>query len=331
MSAWVAALPYTSAPHAELLARGTAMAGSSAAEAVGLAYPPIPTVLAFIFGTAFALSAVASLFAATALHATVERMVRRRLPWYAVGALTLAVVAPPASWYLATQDLATMGGLTMLVIALDGVVRFAFGEETEGGFTAGLLLAGAFLFDPVALVYVVLLALAAPLLAWSRHRGEPAAARATIAVLCAPTLALVASTAYLRWLFTGRPIAGPIRELGLFSFPDGVMNSLVDALAFTGEAMWHSPIYLVVGTLLVLRRPVAGLGLLLPLVGLTLTVWVGFPYAPIAAILLLTLLGLATIPSRPGWRVSALLVAAAAVQLAVNLTYEIPGWNGLFA
>jgi hypothetical protein len=322
---------WVSPPHALLLGRSAAVAeAGSVAAAVDLFYPPIPTAVALLTGSAVGLSVVASFFAAMAFHASLERMVRRRVPHVLTAVLLLAVVAPPAVWYLATQDLAGIGGLALLVLALEAFVRFAFNDETAGGFTAGLLLAAAFLFTPVAVVYAVTLALAAPLLAWARHRGERAAVRATIAVLCMPTFALVAALLFMQWRFAGNLLPASVEALRLFDFPGGVWNALGAALSEVATSALRSPIYLAVGILLIARKPLAGVGYLLPLVGLTLTLWAGFDYSTTRAVLLLSLVAIATIPFRPTGSTRWILYGAALLQVAVNYDTEVLGWLNLF-
>jgi hypothetical protein len=204
-------------------------------------------------------------------------------------------------------------------VALDGFVRFIVDRDTRGGFLAGLMLAFAFGCDPIALVYAVALGAAAPLLAHARFRSEPDAAVATASVLIFPVAAAAAAWAFLEWRFTGSAVAAVVDQGTLFHFSDGVVNGLVAALRDTVGTALHVPVYLAVGALLFLRKPVAVAGYAIPLAGLVVAQWIGLSYSDVAAFMLLAAVAIVTAPQRPGRRASELLYAAAALQIVLGV------------
>jgi hypothetical protein len=170
----------------------------------------------------------------------------------------------------------------------------------------------------VALVYAAALAAAAPLLARGRFRAEPGAGVATASVLIFPVAAAAAAWAFLEWRFTGRAFATIRSDGTLFHFPDGVLAGLANAIGHTGSIVLRAPVYIAVGLLLFLRKPVAVAGYALPLVGLVLAWWIGLPYAGVTAFMLLAAVAIVTAPVNPrGW-VARLLVGAAALQVVVG-------------
>lgn len=284
------------------------------------AYPPAPVLIALAVGaSAVGVVVVASILAGSALHAAWEKMAIARVPLLTQIALIASVTLIPAVWEVATQDLAAIGGLAMLVIALEGFIRFAFDGDTSGGFTAGLFLAASFFFDPAALVYAVSLALAAPLLASARYRGEKAATSAILFVLCFPIAAVLAGWAFLEWRFTGTFFTFLHHDLGLFGFSGGALHSLGSAALGVVEDVVRAPVYLVVGGAIALRRPIIALGYLLPIVGLVLVHWVGLPYSAATTIVLLTFLAMISVPNQPDVWLQRTIVIAVLAQLLINM------------
>jgi hypothetical protein len=286
------------------------------------AYPPLPTLLAGMLpgGTA-GVAVCTALLAGIAMQLVTYRLVRRQVSVTLIAALLLALIGVPAMWFEGTQNLSGFLALMFLVIALDGFVRFVAREDTVGGFVAGLMLAAAFLCDPIALVYTAALGATAPFVAPRELRHQPGAMRATASVLLFPTVAVVASWAFLEWRFTGGAYATIRHDQHWFSFDDGVLATTVDALRWTGEAALRSPVYLCVGALLARRRAVVAFGYAVPLVGLLVARWVGVSYSVALTFALLTLVGLYSVP-RPGARAERWLLGVAAVaQLALALVW----------
>jgi len=301
---------------------------------LGDVYPPAPIVLALAVGaSATGLAVVSSMLAGSALHAAWERMMQRGVPMATQATMIASVTLIPSVWYLASQDVATIGGLTMLVIALSGFIRFVQDHDTVGGFTAGLFIAAAFLFDPAALAYAITLALATPLLAATRDYREPGATRALISVLCFPIVAVLLGWAFLEWRFDGSAFAFITSDLGLFHFE---VSPLADLWAAAGEVARNVafvPVYVAVALLLMLRRPITGLGFLIPVAGLVLVRWSGLFYSPTATLVLLTLLAMVSVPSKPTRLGTWIVPAAALAQLLMNVAFppETPGFESWMA
>jgi hypothetical protein len=289
------------------------------------AYPPIPTFLAAVLpgGTA-GLALCTAFFAGIAMQLVVLRLERRQVPLVLMGMLLLSLVGAPALWFEGTQNLGTFLALMFLVIALDGFVRFVARDDTIGGFVAGLMLAAAFLCDPIALVYAIALGAAAPWVAPAPFRKEPGAMRATASVLLFPIVAVVGSWAFLEWRFTGGAFATIRADQDWFAFSDGVWRTLADALRWTIAAALRSPLYLCVGALLTRRRRTVALGYAVPLLGLLLARFAGVDYSAALAFALLTLIGLYSLP-RPGPRLERVALFSAAVAQFVLVLAWAPG------
>jgi len=228
----------------------------------------------------------------------------------------------PIMWYAASQLLVTVTALAFLAVALDGFIRFTVHGQTEGGFVAGLALAGSLLCDPGAFFYGVVMCAFVPLIGARRyHSGQATAALG--AVLLFPLAALTVGWAFLVWKFSGHwtgdlhyaPGAHP------FTFPAGVARELTHALRSVGAGLLHAPLYLAAGAVLGFRRPLAGLGLLLPLAALTLALWVGLPYSAITVYLLLPILALVVISDNAERRLEPMLVIVALAQFALALAW----------
>jgi hypothetical protein len=319
---------FISAPNTALELHGE-LAKSAGVAGLGWAYPPIPTFLASVLpGGALTLALVSSPLAGVAMASLWNRLQSRQTSRPVTVALLASLACIPAVLYGATQDLAAFAGLAFLILALDGFTRFIIDRDTRGGFQAGLMLAFAFGCDPIALVYAAALAGAAPLLAHSRFRTEPKAAVATASVLIFPVAAAALTWAFLEWRFTGRAFATVTGPGRLFHFPDGLLAGLADALGHTASTLIRTPVYIAVGALLFLRKPIAVAGFAIPLAGLVVADWIGLQYTSVTTFMLLTAVAIVTAPARPtGW-VARVLVGAAALQIgigvvATNATAEV--------
>jgi hypothetical protein len=310
---------FVSAPNATLELHGH-LARSSGVAGLGWAYPPIPTFLASILpGGALALALVSSLLAGVAMASLWDRLAHRNVPLPLSIALLASLACVPGVLYGATQDLAAFAGLAFLIVALDGFTRFIGDRDTRGGFQAGLMLAFAFGCDPIALVYAAALAAAAPLLAHARFRSEPDAAVATASVLIFPVAAAAAAWAFLEWRFTGSAFGTVIDQGTLFHFSDGVVHGLGIAVRDTVSTALHVPVYLAVGALLYLRKPIAVAGYAVPLVGLVAAEWIGLQYSSVTAFMLLAAVAIVTAPARPGRNAGRLLFGVAVLQIVLGI------------
>jgi hypothetical protein len=294
---------------------------------IGDGYPPLPTLLALVMPSSLALGVCNALFGGVATHAVWERLVRRSVPARVIPLLLASIVLVPASWFAATEYLAAFAALTFLLLGLDGFVRFAVAGETEGAFTAGLMLGAAALCDLSALYYALALGAAAPLLARHRfaghrfagHRfaGQPAAGRAVAAVLIVPCLLVLAGWVLLEWRFAGSSFTALGDGQARPGVDGGAIGALGSAAVHTAGDLCRAPVFVVSALLLFQRRPTALAGLLVPVAVLVAIRWTGLGCSPVIAFLLLATLGLVTVAFRIGRREQAMLCAAAVAQIVV--------------
>jgi hypothetical protein len=298
-------------------------------------YPPIPVLLALALpGGALALAIVTCLFSGATMAILLKRVSRLS------AAVVLApLVCVPAMWYMASQLLPQVIGLTFLAVALQGFISFAAYGETYGGFIAGLALAVSYAADPGALLYAAIMCLTVPLISAGHFRGARGAPLGVGAVLVFPCVAMAASWSFLLWKFTGQ-WPGNLAyapNAHILDFPGGVIPGMGHALVSALRDVIRAPLYLCAAALIALQRlapqrlalhrrgPAAGLalpvvGFALPVVGIALALWLGFDYNEVTAYFMFTLLA-ATVITASGLTDSRVgrvaLVAAAVIQIAI--------------
>ena len=185
--------------------------GSGAAW-LGDTFPPISGALAAVVpGGAFGLSLVGALCAGVVVHAMIELMVQRGFHASTVTALTLALVANPLFFFLATENLPAFLGIAFFGLAMTDVVRFVTFRNTQSGFRAGILLMLATLTDPNGLLYATAAVLTVPFLTHGRH--QVGVHRAHALVLVFPTLSALAALVFVQWSFGGDPLGAFRRAL----------------------------------------------------------------------------------------------------------------------
>ena len=84
-----------------------------------------------------------------------------------------------------------------------------------------------------------------------------------------------------------------------------------------GAALLHVPLFVAVGVIYAVRRPVALVGYLTPVVASVVAVWVRRRYTPVTAYVLFTLVALLAVPWDTGRRTGAVLAAVALAQLVL--------------
>lgn len=283
------------------------------------AYPPLPTLLAAILpGGTVPISVMSAVSGGFALQLVLARLVRRQIGLGLGAVLVAALVCSPIVWFQATQNPAQFMALMFLVLAIDGFIRFIVREDTAGGFAAGLALAGAFLCDPIGVVYAVAIAASGPLLA--RQRGFNDRNRAAILVLIFPTLSTLASWAFLEWRFSASAFATVWRGTEAFRFNGA---SIEEALADVASIAATSLVFLAVGAVVVRRRPRAAATLAVPFVGMVLTAMVGLPFAPGLGLVMLTVVALYSVPRRLNTIERSVLGVAAVAQIVVTLQVDL--------
>ncbi|MEU6380798.1 hypothetical protein [Streptomyces sp. NPDC046909] len=268
-------------------------------------------------------AAIGALGAGSLSLAVLARLLVHRIkPWLAA-LLYLAFLTSLPLWYVGTQDPSSMFALLFLVLAMDGNVRFAAYGQTEGGFQAGLYLAVAFYFSPLALVYAGMLLLVAPLAAIGRRHQEPfSALPATLAVLAFPVVAVALGWTYIVWRLTGSAVGWFDIAWWRSLFPQSAGPAFTDAADFVLRLLWHSPLFLALGVLACTRGAAMFLLWLIPPLAPLVSVWLGLPGARSVSFLLLLSVAVTSSPARATrpWA-KTLLAAAALAQIALNLAF----------
>jgi hypothetical protein len=305
-----------------LLIERSALVTAGGFDGVRWGYPPIPTLVAGIVDDPLALSIVGCLLGGAAGFVVIQRMYARGLPAWLQVLIVASIGLMPSAWYVFTQDSDGMMGLALLVIALDGFERFAMEAETIGGFVTGLALGAAVLCDPSAIVYAIALAAAAPLAAAARYRGEPGVTAATVLVFGFPAAAALTSWAYIEWRFTG----GAFHTLGvdrdLLSFDGGLWASLRREWRQRNRILLHTPLFVSVGIVMALRRPLSMVAAyVLPLFLLLMARLVGLAYPQMLGVVLLATVAAMTVPERLGQGDQVLIAVGAVVQFTVCLVW----------
>jgi hypothetical protein len=288
-------------------------------------YPPLPTAVASLLPNAMALGILGALAAGGMVEAIAARLATHGYSLPAVLTLLVAFGGSPSFAFTATTDLAAFMALTFLVLSLDGFMRFVFRGQTHGGFQAGLAIGAAGLCTPAAVVCAVGFAAAAPLVARHRYRGERAAS-ATAAVLLFPTVAGVLSWIFLCWRFTGSPF-GWLREAAPMLWSGaGSVHQLRAALSGVGLPLLMTPIFITAVVILIARRRlVAAMGIFLPMACVVVALWIGLPFPRTSVAVVLGVVGLVSLPSRPPKRLLAIIVAVAVAGVAAKWGYAASG------
>jgi hypothetical protein len=306
-------------------------AGGPDLSGVRYAYPPVPVLLALVLpGGVLTLSIVTCLFSGVTLGYLAERLLRR-LPAGAVVIMLAPLVAVPAMWMFASQSLAEVIALFFLAIALDGFVRFAAYGETGAGFTAGIALGLSYCADPGALLYGAVMCLLGPVIGHARYRDDTAASVSISAVLFFPVLALACCWAFLVWKFSGTFPGSLDYASGahILSFAHGALTALGHAALTTLGDVGRVPLYLFACLVLFPSRTAAVAGLLLPVLALTVALWLGFAYSSANAYYMFTVLALTLITNSSARRFQRWLAVAAIVQVvvAIWLPPAAPGFS----
>lgn len=260
-------------PNNELIRHLQSIDLGSGADELGVLYPPITTIAALVlaqlpFG-ATSLGIAGAIVAGTMMQRLAEGMRRRRHHAYERVALITALVATPLFAYLVTTDLASITSLWLFSLGMSDLVRFVAFGNTQAGFRAGLLLAGAALSSPMGMVYVVIAVLTTPLIrgSWVGNRAR----LSNIVVVGFPSAGAFGAAMLLAWAFAGSPLA---------IFPDAIgfdpvrFDRLADYLG-TGQglALLAPLVAGIIGAVVVRRTAVAPLPVML-----VLAVLVGFVF-----------------------------------------------------
>lgn len=293
---------------------------------IGRVYPPLPTAAAALLPSLLGLSILGALCAGAMLEAIAFRLATVGLRLPAIIILIGALGLTPSFAYTATTDFTAFAALTLLVLAIDGYVRFAVLGQTHGGFQAGLAIGLAGLCNPSAVVMAVGFAAAVRLVANERFKSENAAGRASAAVLLFPTVAALLGWVYLCWRFGDGPLAWLHR-----SAPDLIRldwSQIGSALATQSHAILLTPVFLLSFIILLVRRPVLAVLLSIPLVCVVIAVTLGLPFTGLSTAVLLGVLGLTSLRRDPEPRLVRVLLVVAVLGCAAKWLYHpLPAIN----
>ncbi len=307
LAAWAALRGVRFPADAELAHAAAALNG-------GLGFLAQPRPLALLVarvlpGAPGSLAVVGALGAGGLVQLVWERLVRARAPRWLTVLLIVGFAAAPFLWWTALSNLAGIMGLACLAVAITGTLEFLFGRRTSAGYAAGVSLALAMLCDPLAVICVAAVLVAAPFLAWPRLREEPYSVRSTLAILAFPSVALVGIWAFLEWRFTGVVGHIPFMPIGAH-LGSGVLSALGRAGSQAGWNLVCAPIFVLSALFALRRRALAFVAFCLVPAALFVAELLGLHASPVTTVALMSVLGLVAVPSLPA-RVHAVLYAAA--------------------
>ncbi len=292
--------------------------GSSDLSFVRHLYPPLPTALAAIVpGSAAWLGILGAVAGGVVLHAIAERLIQLQYPGPVVVFLTVSFGASPAFLVTATSQLQSFLTLALCIVALDGFLRFALRGHTLGGFQAGLAVGLAAGCDPFAFLFAVGLAVAAPLIANFRFRGQPQTGRAAAAVLLLPSAAFFVGWTFLQWRFTGSALGWLADAAPGLPFHGGVIHQLRAAFHVLWLPILLTPLFVIGAALAANRSKVAALGYTILPLGIFVSAWIGLTVTRVEVSVLLGAVALIALPRRPRPALQLVVMGAAVVQLAL--------------
>lgn len=307
LAAWAALRGVRLPADAELAHAAAALNG-------GLGFLEQPRPLALLVarvlpGTPGSLAVAGALGAGGLVQLVWERLVRARVPRWLTVLLIVGFAAAPFLWWTALSNLAGIMGVACLAVAITGTMEFLFGRRTSAGYAAGVSFALAMLCDPLAVICVAALLVAAPFLAWPRLREEPYSVRSTLAILAFPSVALVGIWAFLEWRFTGAVAHVPFMPIGAH-LGSGVLSALGRAGSQAGWNLVCAPIFVLSAFFALRRRALAFIAYCLVPAALFVAELLGLHASLVTSVALMSVLGLVAVPSSPA-RVHAVLYAAA--------------------
>ncbi|MGH9045751.1 MAG: hypothetical protein ACRDVW_00375 [Acidimicrobiales bacterium] len=287
---------------------------------VAHSFPPIPLSIARVFpGGAQGLAIAGALCTGILIQLTIERMILRSVPISTAVVLATSVVGTPIFWFLATQDFTTFLTLSLLSVALTGLLDFTFNRSTESGFIAGIGFGLACLCDVAAVPFAIAGALATLFVAPQTRAGrEIARRRAAATVVLFPTAAVMSGWAFLQWRFTGSWTAS-FRQAdpSLFGFGGGVWGSLEHSVTAVGTDLVFVPVLIAASVMLLARRPSSLMASVAFLGCVILDLWLGARLSSETVVVLLGVVALAMLPERLSFTERATLWGCVVAQVAV--------------
>jgi len=290
---------YLSDINATLLDKIYIILATGRLESAGFLYPPLPFLLVLPLHSLSWLGVCSAVVAAILGTIMARNMIQTDIDHRLLVVLMASVFFSPLFLHQVAANLPNILGIIFLVLAVLHYREYLAGEKISYAFLSGILLAGALLATPSAILLLAIFVVLNHLLQPSRSISEVLSINA---VLAFPSVAIILTWTYLSWLFTGSLAFGY-----RLWFPQ-----------FGLSWLWMIPIYWAVALLLIdapkrLAIHVAPLALLpfFPTLGF---IDIG------GAVIFLTIYALLNIPrQRLGRRGQWILLAGLVLQLAGGL------------
>lgn len=324
--AWIAQNHlYLSNQHAHLVSKALQAIERGRLEIIGFTYPPLPFLLTALFPKPFTPGIIAALAGGATAWLLLAHLFQVQINNFSKVIIVFCLSMMPASLFIATQSLGDMVTLLLFLIAWNQFLRFTREGETWSGFVSGLVLGLAFFFNPYALIYGLIYALASPL--FYHWENKPLLERnwrddlTLVVVIAFPTLLGFFSWSYLNWVFSGNPwrfLNDPASPLFIY------MNAEVNPVYGVGAALlssihdlMHLPLYPVIGIIVLLVSPRRFPAYLTPFIVSILVRSFGFAYPQSFALTIYSVVAIAGIPRRTpkvwGW----ILIPVALINLVI--------------
>lgn len=333
---------YLSNQHAHLITKALQALQRGRLEIIGFTYPPLPFLLTALYPKPFTPAVIAALAGGATAWLLLSHLIQ--VPFPAIGKIILvfSLAILPASLFIATQSMGDMVTLLLFLIAWNQFIRFTRAGETWSGFVAGLVLGLAFFFNPYALIYGLIYALASPL--FYHWENKPLLQRnwqddlTLVVVIAFPTLLAFFSWSYLNWVFSGNPwrfLNDPASPLFTYMNPEiAPAYGLQAALWSSLNDLIRLPLYPLIGIIVLTVSPRRFLAYLTPFLVSILVRSFGFAYPQPFALTIYSVVAIAGIPRRApkiwGW----ILIPVALVNLLIAFSTmqqssELRSWENL--
>ncbi|MGB9672635.1 MAG: hypothetical protein ACPL3P_00700 [Anaerolineales bacterium] len=321
---------YLSNQHAHLVSKALQALERGRFEIIGFTYPPLPFLLTAIYPKPFIPSILAALVSGATAWVLLSHLIQVPINWLSKVTIVFCLILMPASLFISTQALGDISTLFLFLVAWNQFIRFTRGGETWSGFITGLVLGLAFFFNPYALIYGLIYALASPLFyhwennsLFQRHWQDDLT---LVIVIAFPTLLAFFSWSYLNWVFSGNPwrfLSDPASPLFTYMNAEitpiyGIWAAFISSL----NDLFHLPLYLGIGLLVLFVAPRRFLAYLAPFFVSILVRSLGMAYPQTFALTIYSVVAIAGIPRRTpkiwGW----ILIPVALLNLLVTFTTQ---------
>lgn len=298
--------PWVGTANAELLERVAAGVGvTDFVQLLTTFSPPLGVLPALVLPSELLLAIAGALVSGVFLQGLDQAMFRRGLHPFIRLVMLVSLMISPVFVLLALTDITLFGAIVLFGFGLIDLVRFENLANTQAGFRAGLLFAGAALMDVRAVPLVLTVAIVGALLIHSR----PQARSANAVIVAFPTAAVTVALA----------LAGIIIGSGPFTFlrtdaasAMAAIDTLVSQPLGQPLLLYMAPVIVVGLTAGVFGFPRSGLMMGLIALGALAGVVVGAPLIGAAAVAyLLVHISVAVLPAESTAQHAAIVVMCA--------------------